>query len=110
MRATSASHLARAVATPAATTARHAGRPRRDPAGGGDQPPVAKRPVPAAQLGTLDAPTIPLEGDNPRMTPADAQQQRLLERLRDAGDQPVAFAEQCASGIAFPAASSQSSS
>ena len=38
------------------------------------------------------------------MTPADAQQQRLLERLRDAGDQPVAFAEQHASGIAFPAA------
>ena len=38
------------------------------------------------------------------MTPADAQQQRLLERLRDAGDQPVAFAEQQASGIPFPAA------
>jgi hypothetical protein len=38
------------------------------------------------------------------MTPADAQQQRLLERLREAGDQPVAFAELHANGIAFPAA------
>jgi hypothetical protein len=38
------------------------------------------------------------------MTPDDAQQQRLLERLREAGDQPVAFAELHASGIAFPAA------
>lgn len=38
------------------------------------------------------------------MTRADAQQQRLLERLREAGDQPVAFAELHASGIAFPAA------
>jgi hypothetical protein len=35
---------------------------------------------------------MPLEGDPP-MTLADAQQQRLLERLRQAGDQPVAFAE-----------------
>jgi hypothetical protein len=38
------------------------------------------------------------------MTPADAQQQLLLERLREAGDQPVAFAELHAAGIAFPAA------
>ena len=38
------------------------------------------------------------------MTPADAQQQRLLDRLREAGDQPVAFAELHADGIAFPAA------
>jgi hypothetical protein len=38
------------------------------------------------------------------MTPADAQQQRLLEQLRQAGDQPVAFAELHAAGIAFPAA------
>jgi hypothetical protein len=35
---------------------------------------------------------------------ADAQQQRLLERLRRAGDQPVAFAELHAGGIDFPAA------
>lgn len=34
----------------------------------------------------------------------DAQQQRLLERLRKAGDQPVAFAELHAGGIDFPAA------
>ena len=38
------------------------------------------------------------------MTLADAQQQRLLERLRQAGDDPVAFAELHAGGIAFPAA------
>jgi hypothetical protein len=38
------------------------------------------------------------------MTLADVQQQRLLERLREAGDQPVAFAELHAGGIAFPAA------
>ena len=38
------------------------------------------------------------------MTIADAQQQRLLERLRQAGDQPVAFTELHATGIAFPAA------
>ncbi len=38
------------------------------------------------------------------MTPADTQQQRLLERLRQAGHQPVAFAELHAGGIAFPAA------
>ena len=38
------------------------------------------------------------------MTPADAQQQRLLERLRQAGHEPVAFADLHADGIAFPAA------
>jgi hypothetical protein len=38
------------------------------------------------------------------MTLADAQQQRLLERLRQADDQPVAFAELHAGGIDFPAA------
>jgi hypothetical protein len=38
------------------------------------------------------------------MTLADAQQQRLLERLREAGGEAVAFAELHASGIAFPAA------
>jgi hypothetical protein len=38
------------------------------------------------------------------MTLADAQQHRLLERLRQAGDLPVAFAELHAGGIAFPAA------
>ncbi|HME04949.1 MAG TPA: hypothetical protein VKG38_18145, partial [Solirubrobacteraceae bacterium] len=34
----------------------------------------------------------------------DTQQQRMLERLRRAGDQPVAFAELRAAGIDFPAA------
>ena len=38
------------------------------------------------------------------MTLADSQQQRMLERLRRAGDQPVALAELRANGIDFPAA------
>jgi hypothetical protein len=38
------------------------------------------------------------------VTLADVQQQRLLERLREAGDQPVAFAELHAAGVDFPAA------
>ena len=45
-----------------------------------------------------------VEGTNPSMMLADVQQQRLLERLREAGDQPVTFAELHAGGIAFPAA------
>jgi hypothetical protein len=53
---------------------------------------------------TLEATTTSLDGDNPSMTLADVQQQRLLERLRKAGEQPVAFAELHAGGIAFPAA------
>ena len=35
---------------------------------------------------------------------ADPQQQRLLDRLRQAGEQPVAFDELHAGGISFPAA------
>jgi hypothetical protein len=58
-------------------------RLRRDAALGGDNPPAAKRPVLAARLGTLEASAISLEGDNPSMALADAQQQRPLERLRD---------------------------
>jgi hypothetical protein len=38
------------------------------------------------------------------MIPLDAQQQRLLGRLREAGDRPVAFAELRAGEIDFPAA------
>jgi hypothetical protein len=38
------------------------------------------------------------------MTLADAQQRRLLELLRRAGDRPVGFAELHAGGIDFPAA------
>jgi hypothetical protein len=37
------------------------------------------------------------------MTLRDAQQQRLLERLRQAGPQPVAFADLHGGGIEFPA-------
>jgi hypothetical protein len=47
---------------------------------------------------------IRLEGDNQSMTLADAQQHRLLQLLRDAGEEPVAFAELHADGIGFPAA------
>ena len=38
------------------------------------------------------------------MIPLDAQQQRPLERLRKAVEQPVAFAELHAGAIDFPAA------
>jgi hypothetical protein len=38
------------------------------------------------------------------MTFADTQQERLLERLRHASGQPVAFTELRAAGIDFPAA------
>ena len=55
-------------------------------------------PVQEVGVQALGAATIP------SMTPADTQQQRTLERLRQAGDQPVAFAELHASGIDFPAA------
>jgi hypothetical protein len=38
------------------------------------------------------------------MTLAEIQQQRLLERLRQAGERPVDFAELRVGGIDFPAA------
>jgi hypothetical protein len=38
------------------------------------------------------------------MTPPDAQQEQLLEQLRQAGDEAVPFAELRAAGITFPAA------
>lgn len=38
------------------------------------------------------------------MSVLDAQQQRLLDCLRQDGDQPVAFADLHAAGITFPAA------
>lgn len=38
------------------------------------------------------------------MSLLDAQQQALLDRLRQAGDQPVAFAELHVAGVTFPAA------
>ena len=47
---------------------------------------------------------IPVELTIGSMIPLDAQQQRLLEILRKAGDQPVAFGQLHASGIDFPAA------
>lgn len=38
------------------------------------------------------------------MSSPDAQQQRLLDLLRQAGERPVAYAELHAAGISFPAA------
>ena len=43
-------------------------------------------------------------GDNPSMALADTQKQRLLELLREAGEEPVAFGELHAGGVSFPAA------
>ena len=48
-------------------------------------------------------PDNPLEVDNPLITLRDTQQQRLLERLRQAGPQPVAFSDLHGDGIEFPA-------
>ena len=38
------------------------------------------------------------------MTPTDAQQQQLLEQLRQAGDEALPFAALHAAGLTFPAA------
>lgn len=58
-----------------------------------------------------DAGSVPRSGSEAHATPAtihslepaDAQQQRLLERLRQSDGQPVAFAALHAGGIDFPA-------
>ena len=47
---------------------------------------------------------LPLVRDNLVVTLTDSQQRRVLEALRDAGGQPVAFAQLRAGGIDFPAA------
>jgi hypothetical protein len=96
----------------AGTISQHVSRP---PAirTGGPRPktPVAKNDQwsnvqwPQRGFETLEPPPIPTQRATIRsMTPADAQQQRLLDRLRQAGHEPVAFAELHADGIAFPAA------
>ena len=54
--------------------------------------------------GQTPSTTAPAGGDNPSMALADAQQQRLLERLRDAAEEPTPFAELHAGGVSFPAA------
>jgi len=64
-------------------------------------PGSGERGVPPTPRG---AAPITLEGDNQSMTLADAQQHRLLELLRKAGNQPIGFAELHAGGISFPAA------
>jgi hypothetical protein len=45
-----------------------------------------------------------MAGHRPSITLADSQQQRMLERLRRAGDQPVALADLRTRGVDFPAA------
>jgi hypothetical protein len=92
------------VATSLARIGRRVSRLRREQRWAAAKASVAKRPVAAASLGNARGAHNLLEGTNPSMTPADVQQQRLLERLREAGDQPVAFAELHAGGIDFPAA------
>ena len=64
-------------------------------------PGSGERGVPPTPRG---ADPITLEGNNQSMTLADAQQHRLLELLRKAGNQPIGFAELHADGISFPAA------
>ena len=92
------------VATSVARIGQCVSRLRREQRWAAAKPSVAKRPVAAAALGNARGAHNPLEGTNPSVTPADVQQQRLLEGLREAGDQPVAFAELHAGGIDFPAA------
>ena len=92
------------VATSVARIGQRVSRLRREQRWAAAKPSVAKRPVAAASLGNARGAHNLLEGTNPSMTPADVQQQRLLERLREAGDQPVGFAELHAGGIDFPAA------
>ncbi len=86
-KARAVTHVAR---TPVAVTEP---APCREVAGG-----TLIAPLQEVDVQTPDAATIP------STTLADAQQQRMLERLRRAGDQPVAFAELHASGVDFPAA------
>jgi hypothetical protein len=45
----------------------------------------------------------PSGSNAPMIAVRDAQQERMLERLRQAGRQPVSFAELRARGIEFPA-------
>jgi hypothetical protein len=58
----------------------------------------------AARLGNARGAHDPTGGRNPSITLADPQQEQLLERLRQAGHEPVPFAELHSDGIAFPAA------
>ncbi len=69
---------------------------------------LSSQRVEAAQIGNLHTWTPPGSARGRQfwsMAPtADPQQQRLLELLRQAGEQPVSFAELHAGGIAFTAA------
>jgi hypothetical protein len=65
---------------------------------------AARSDVAVPLAGRLGARRHALGGDNPLDDAADSQQQRMLERLREAGEQPVTFAELRVGGIDFPAA------
>ena len=65
---------------------------------------AARSDVAVPLAGRLGARRHALGGDNPLDDAADSQQQRMLERLRRAGEQPVTFAELRVGGIDFPAA------
>src|SRR5438874_5241464 len=64
----------------------------------------ASRPVRRRNAQRAHNLTRGLRGDNQSMTPTDAQQQQLLEQLRQAGDEALPFAALHAAGITFPAA------
>ena len=65
---------------------------------------AARRPVRAKNAQRTPNLARGPSGDNRSMTPTDAQQQQLLEQLRQAGDEPLPFARLHAAGITFPAA------
>jgi GNAT superfamily N-acetyltransferase len=65
---------------------------------------AARNDVAAPLANRLGAQRHAHGGDNPLDDAADGQQRRMLERLREAGEKPVSFAELRAGGIDFPAA------
>ena len=65
---------------------------------------AARSDVAVPLAGRLGARRHALGGDNPLDDAADSQQQRMLERLRRAGEKPVTLAELRVGGIDFPAA------
>jgi hypothetical protein len=69
-----------------------------------ETPPAATALRAATTRPTAEASRSRWTATIPSMTLADTQQQRLLERLRHAGHQPVAFVELHADGIDFLAA------
>ena len=65
---------------------------------------TARSDVAVPPAGRPDARRHALGGEHRLDDAADSQQQRMLERLRRAGEQPATFAELRAGGVDFPAA------